>query len=89
MMALSIVSAACFAVALFGVYLMIRNEWVYRQRMKFHAEAFERPAQQWRALGCPKTDDLAASHNEMMVRFWVWDSEKFRKRRLPPPGEAA
>ena len=67
------------------VFALIRNEWVYHQQMAYHREAFDRPTEQWWRLGRPSTDDLCESYEAMFWRFWVWDRESFRKRRLPPP----
>jgi hypothetical protein len=82
-----LVIGACFVTILFCLYMLARNQWVFRQVMRFHAEAFERPAPQWFALGCPTSDDLCESYSAMLRRFWIWDREKFRKRRLPQPSE--
>jgi hypothetical protein len=75
---------ACAIMTAGAVFMLIRNEWVYRAQMAFHAECFDKiTASEWVALGQPTPDDLCASYGEMMRRFWIWDREKFRIRRLP------
>ncbi len=85
-----VIMAAC-GVAFTGcVFMLIRNQWVYRAQMAFHAEAFDRPSEQWYQLGCPGPDDLCEDYDTMLWRFWVWDREQFRTHRLPAPtGKAA
>lgn len=71
---------------LFCAFMFIRNTWVYKTQMKFHNEAFDRrrSATEWFALGGPCGGDLCKSYNYMMWHFWIWNSEKFRTKSLPP-----
>jgi hypothetical protein len=85
----TILLTAGVALAAGAVFMLCRNQWVYRAQMAFHREAFDRPAMQWVALGRPGPDDLCEDYDTMLWRFWVWDREAFRIRRLPAPAEQA
>lgn len=48
------------------VFILIRNEWVYRKRVKILREDSDK---------FYRLED----YDEMMYRFWIWDVEKFIK----------
>ena len=52
----------------FSVLLVIRNEWVYRQRCR------------WIKCDVYQFEKFAPSYDFMICHFWVWDAKKF----LPP-----
>ena len=50
----------------FGIYMIVRNDWVYEQRIKLINEG---------------KDKNYLSYDEMLNKFWwVWDAEKLRRR---------
>ena len=67
-----------------AMLMHFRNIWVFEQIIFFHAEAFNRSADQWKELGCPTAADLAVSYDTMLWKFWIWDRERFRIKTLPP-----
>lgn len=64
----SIISSAVVTLylfwAVFAVFLLFRNQWVYRQRT--HLLWDDWPLYQ-----------RLPSYNSMMWRFWVWDVRRF------------
>ncbi len=52
------------AYLVFGIYMIIRNDWVYEQKIKLIDEG---------------KDKNYLSYDEMLKKFWVWDVEKLRK----------
>ena len=77
---------AQFMIGVFGavmcscVYMLARNEWVYRWRTKAIDFAYDRPTDEWVAMGRPGPDNFIADYDVMMRRFWVWDATQFAKR---------
>jgi hypothetical protein len=67
------VLAACGVSLIACVFMLVRNEWVYRVRMRFlHTEPTR--------VGLQLHDALP-SYDEMMRRWWVWNPAAF----LAPP----
>jgi hypothetical protein len=75
--------AAIVSVAALGASLvmLVRNRWVYAVRQRFLDEVSALSKQdiahgrrwQWRY------DTLDhVTYDQMMLRFWIWDAEKFR-----------
>lgn len=84
-MIVTIILSVSGLVVAFCAFMLVRNEWVYRQRGKFIDEVFDLPAMHWWEIGRPGLDDVCVSYDAMMRRFWVWDREAFRIKHLPPP----
>jgi len=59
------------AVALFfGMFMLLRNEWVCKVRLKCLDDS------KWTGGGHDPYDRLP-SYDFMLYRFWVWDINKF------------
>ena len=63
--------ATIFLFLSFSFYIMFRNDWVYRNRIRLINK-------------CETLEDFIAfrrlpSYSRMMWKFWVWDIEKFKK----------
>lgn len=52
---------------LLGIYILIRNDWVYKKRIKLIK--FENGS---------LLIDQYVSYNTMICRFWIWDIKKFK-----------
>lgn len=46
-----------------GLFMLVRNEWVYAQFQKINFD----------------TREEYLNYDEMMIRFWIWDVERLRK----------
>lgn len=56
---------AIFGLTILGsIYMLIRNDWVYRNRIRLLYK-------DWDAY------DRLPSYDSMWLRFWVWDINKF------------
>ncbi len=53
-------------ILIFLLYLHIRNLWVYDQR----SELLRKSLREY---------DTYKDYDTMMIKFWVWDIEKFKK----------
>lgn len=62
-------------VTVFFVYILIRNQLVYRERHKF-IDFFYYEDTDYSELGM-RFNDRVASYDEMMWKFWVWPLSKF------------
>lgn len=63
----SISDIICIVIIIFIVLGLIRNAWVFKKRMKalhYMGSAYL---------------DLLPSYNTMMLKFWIWDINKFIK----------
>lgn len=58
------------------IFMLIRNEWVYKQKVKIVDRYFR---QHHRAGGLEQALNSYLSYNEMMFKLWVWDVEKLKK----------
>ena len=75
------------AMAMFVIFILIRNYWVYRSNSldlsKFHDSLRMRVMQGEIDLDVNQEWDeyekSLPSYNTMVLKFWVWDFEKFRK----------
>lgn len=54
---------------LFAVFIVIRNEWVFKQR-----QALWNNAQEYNKL---------PSYHTMVWTFWIWDVNKYKSRSTP------
>lgn len=59
------------SIACVSVFVVIRNNWVFNQRVAFFNNAL-------------RNKDMEAykrlpSYNVMVLKFWVWDVQKFLK----------
>jgi len=61
MIFLMIFIAACTALS---ILMSVRNEWVYRNRMRLIDESLDQY-------------DSLPSYNQMFIKFWIWDVNKF------------
>lgn len=72
------------ATLVFCVFMMVRNQWVYRQRQRLINEFYdERRAQLKKGLwpsSNEEWDDHYLSYDEMLYRFWIWDVSKLRRK---------
>lgn len=67
-MIINMILGLCFLGILGCVFFLIRNEWVYKQRIGFldrrDLEGF----------------DGLQSYDSMYYKFWIWDIDKFKNK---------
>ena len=93
-MEISIITS-CSVVALFWLYMIFRNEWVYHQRDKIISEAaeyvrsFKTPStitkykdiKAWVSERWDEYENNYYSYGKMMCYFWCWDIEKMKEQK--------
>lgn len=57
----------------YSFLMLIRNDWVFRERIRLMDERFKRNST-YRPL-----DEDYLTYDQMMRRFWIWDVERMRK----------
>jgi hypothetical protein len=62
-----ILNIVALSLALFSLYLMLRNSWVYRRRIELNR--FENGVH---------VIDSYVDYDTMLRKFWIWDVEKFK-----------
>lgn len=63
---LFIILCLCFAILWFGVFMLLRNDWVYKERVNLLNSNFTA----YKRL---------PSFDVMVRKIWVWDIKKFLK----------
>lgn len=58
-----------FAALLFNLFILFRNEWVYKKRMEI-----------LRGENGTKEHDKLVDYNTMVWKFWIWNVEKFKEK---------
>ena len=87
--------AICTLIVVFGVYMIFRNNWVFRTKQEFARKISvytEKCINEWSENNCvPSHENLHKflircytcqwSYNKMLLSFWVWEPSKMVEDR--------
>lgn len=65
------------ALLLFNMFLLHRNNWVYKKRIEILNHDYKNG--EWSEEGGFKNYSKLPSYTNMLMKFWVWDVNKFLK----------
>lgn len=75
------VMVLCVIGVAFASFMLVRNAWLWRERLKLIERFYAIPTdRRWELTAKGEGwDSDYLTRDQMMWRFWVWDIEKLRK----------